>query len=255
MDTNENNFIPETPVDSTPSATEAAAVVAVAPVAVETVPQNVLSPKEKKAVSRAWDNLLSALLLVMMIGLSGVLYYLIAENFQKEIIALPLANCFINAIYILMGLGIFFATRTGSGKNVYRVNVFSIVLILLPLLALYTTYVLVVTETVTSGFLYAILEWVMTNAGISFQISLVLFGYAIPYSFISGYERRYDAPAADAVAVAAVETVEEPVVEEAVAEIAAEEAPEESVAEVAEIAAEETVVAPSLSEASETVTL
>ena len=256
MDTNNNNFLPEEQVDSTPSAEVAEIETVEAATDVSVIQGPVFEPavtqKEKKAVTRAWDNLLSALLLVMMISLTGVLYYLIVENFQQGAIALPLANCLINSIFIFMGLGIFFATRTGSGKNVYRVNLFSIVLILLPLLVLYVSYVLVVFETMTSGFLYNILEWVMGKASISFNLSLVLFGYVLPYSFISGYERRYDDPAAND--VVAIADAEAPVAEVA-AEVVAEEIPEESVDVAVEAAAEETVSAPSVADISETVSL
>lgn len=136
-------------------------------------------------------------------------------------------------ILVLFGLLLFYATRVGEGAPIKRFSLAVLLLVDLP-----TLYIILAT------FIEGLpLHDALSSVSVVFMLAGVALGYAIPYTFLSGFElaaEEDDAPAEEekpveggiAEELAALEEVEE------VKELA-EEAEEEIVEEIAEEAAEE----------------
>lgn len=155
----------------------------------ETVTEGIERPRKvRKPVAKWMDNLVSTVLLILYILLTGVIIKWAGDMTAQASMSGEL-QLYINfALFVGMGMVLFFATRTGEGKTVYRVNWFSLALILLPLVALVIVMVLVVSFAVDIALINTIFMQYMS----SFYLALVLLGYCIPYSFISGFERKFE---------------------------------------------------------------
>lgn len=129
-------------------------------------------------------------------------------------------------IYVVFGLIIFYATRIGDGKAVFRFSLSSLILVVLPTLYIILAY-LIEGMPLHANF--------TGNAAVTTLAAFAL-GYALPYTFVSGFEL------APETAGEAEEETAEKAVEESVeaAEETSEEAVEGSI-DTAEETAEETV--------------
>lgn len=90
------------------------------------------------------------------------------------------------ALCAVFGLLLFYATRVGEGMPIKRFSPITLILLVLP-----TLYVILATV-LTNMPLH---EFFITESGDASAIALlssVVFGYAIPYSFFSGFELEYD---------------------------------------------------------------
>ena len=168
---------------------------------IEAVEENSEQPATKKKWTAKWmDNLVSVALLVLYVLLTGAVTSWLEEMVRQASLDGVIANYITFLLYVGLGTVLFFATRTGEGKTVYRINWFSIGLIVLPVVAIIVGVVLMMSAIVEIAWLDTFVNRYIA----SFYLALVLLGYAIPYSFISGFERKYEE--------AAVEEFEEEIV-------------------------------------------
>ncbi len=168
--------------------------------------------KVRKPVARWTDNLVSTFLLVLYVVLTGVVYTWAMDLATKGTLSYEFTYYIDFALYIGMGLVLFFATRTGDGKTIYRVNWFSIAFILVPVVFLLVNIVLCVSFANQSEFVLGVVSLAFDKYARTLYLVLILFGYAIPYSFISGFEKKVETPAAipeETEAAAAAENTEE----------------------------------------------
>lgn len=85
-------------------------------------------------------------------------------------------------VYAVFGLLLFYATRVGDGKPVKRFSPLTLIIMVLPAL-----YIMI--ASIASGMpLHS--AFVINDSSISLVTTLaaVVFGYGIPYTFLSGYE-------------------------------------------------------------------
>jgi len=139
-------------------------------------------------------------------------------------------------ILFVFGLLLFYATRVGEGKQVRRFSLEVLILVVLPcayILAASFVDVLPLHEQIASvpGLTIGAEEGGTTTMSILTMLAAVGIGYAIPYTFFSGYEIKVDNEEAE-------ETEEEaeelPVVEGGIAEELAEAEAEDDAADEAE---------------------
>ena len=87
-------------------------------------------------------------------------------------------------VFVLFGLFLFYATRVGDGKPVFRFSLSSLVLIVLPGL-----YAVLATCIDTLPLHNLLIEATGENM---VKLAAVALGYAIPFTFISGFEIATD---------------------------------------------------------------
>ena len=85
-------------------------------------------------------------------------------------------------VYAAFGLLLFYATRVGDGKPVKRFSPITLIIMVIPAL-----YILV--ASLASGMpLHDVLVVNGSTLSLVTTLAAVVFGYGIPYSFLSGYE-------------------------------------------------------------------
>lgn len=85
-------------------------------------------------------------------------------------------------VYAAFGLLLFYATRVGDGKPVKRFSPITLIIMVLPAL-----YIMV--ASLASGMpLHDVLVVNGSTLSLVTTLAAVVFGYGIPYSFLSGYE-------------------------------------------------------------------
>ena len=125
-------------------------------------------------------------------------------------------------ILFIFGLLLFYATRVGEGKQVHRFSLAVLLLVVVPCL-----YV------IATGYIEALplhaqvapaaADGSGSTQGIVMMLASVALGYAIPYTFLSGYElKEYGEPETDEEADEAEETLLEGGLAEVLAEAEAE---------------------------------
>ena len=92
-------------------------------------------------------------------------------------------------ILLLFGLLLFYATRVGEGKAVKRFSLAVLLLVDLPAVLILSAYLI-------EGFP---LHAELSKAPIVFYLATVALGYAIPYTFFSGFELKEEEEAEEAV--------------------------------------------------------
>ncbi len=83
------------------------------------------------------------------------------------------------AIYIVFGLALFYGTRVGDGKPVYRFSLITLIILTLPSLYIVLAYFAVGLPLHSQIF----------DSGVVFILASVALGYSIPYTFVSGFEK------------------------------------------------------------------
>lgn len=117
----------------------------------------------------------SAFLIIGFVVCAYFLLGLIKDSFQDNAAAQTICK---GMIFALFGAILFYATRVGDGKQVWRFSAASLILVVIPSL-----YILLapVIPGMPLGTELASRPEIIALAGVAF-------GYGIPYTFLSGYE-------------------------------------------------------------------
>ena len=129
---------------------------------------------QKKSMSSKINLLFSAFLVLAFVICS---YFIdsFALNIQNE----TLKNAVPVILFAVFGLFLFYATRVGDGKPVYRLSLSALLLIVLPGLLIFIAYI-------AEGMPYH--EQLVSNGANMAKIAACALGYGLPYTFISGFE-------------------------------------------------------------------
>lgn len=100
---------------------------------------------------------------------------IISDNFSDNS---NMKQLCISVVFLLFGLILFYATRVGEGKQVWRFSPSTLIVMVIP--ALY-----IIISSVVSGLPYH--EQISSRIELLYIAGVVL-GYGIPYTFLSGYE-------------------------------------------------------------------
>ena len=141
--------------------------------------------KRKKSRNEISNLIFSAFLVTAFVVCSSFFMGMIDDRFSQD----PAMRSLLMAvIFALFGGLLFYATRVGDGKQVFRFSPATLILMVLP--ALY-----VVIAATVGGLPFH--EQLSANREIAY-IAGAAFGYGLPYTFLSGYELdRSEAQSAD----------------------------------------------------------
>ncbi|MCR5636662.1 MAG: hypothetical protein K6F76_05750 [Clostridiales bacterium] len=129
---------------------------------------------QKKSMSSKMNLLFSAFLVFAFTICS---YFI--DSFSVNIQNQTLRNALPIILFAVFGLFLFYATRVGDGKPVYRFSFSALLLIVLPGLLVFLAYI-------TEGMPFH--EQIVSNGQNMARIAACAFGYGLPYMFISGFE-------------------------------------------------------------------
>lgn len=132
---------------------------------------------KKKKTTRENVNLFFSAFLILAYIVCGYFFAQFAGSLGE-----PAKSGVIAAILAIFGLLVFYATRVGEGKPIKRFSWITLVLLDLP--ALYIILALV--------FPVIPLHAQLAENSIVAYMAAVAFGYAVPYTFLSGFETSYD---------------------------------------------------------------
>ncbi len=153
---------------------------------------------KKKSKNELWNLVFSAFLVTAFMVCAYFFVGMINDAAGKDAVKRTLL---LSVVFVLFGLMLFYATRVGDGKQVWRFSAATLVLMVLP--ALY-----VILASAISGMPFH--EQIASRTEIV-QIAGVMLGYGIPYTFLSGYELDCSSEdAAPSEEISAEETAEEP---------------------------------------------
>lgn len=102
--------------------------------------------------------------------------YSVAITNETLAVMLPLL------LFTVFGLFLFYATRVGDGKPVYRFSLAALVLIVLPGLYIFLAAMFD---------FFPLHEQLIMNGANMVRIACVALGYGLPYTFVSGFELDY----------------------------------------------------------------
>ena len=134
--------------------------------------------KNKKSTSEKINLIFSAFLIFAFI----ICTYFIG-SYSTTIANDVLRNAVPVILFIVFGLFLFYATRVGDGKPVYRVSAAVLLLIVCPSLYILLAYLLEALP---------LHEQIATYGDTMTKIAAVALGYGLPYSFVSGFELACD---------------------------------------------------------------
>ena len=134
--------------------------------------------KNKKSTSEKINLIFSAFLIFAFI----ICTYFIG-TYSTTIANDVLKNAVPVILFIVFGLFLFYATRVGDGKPVYRVSAAVLLLIVCPSLYILLAYLLEALP---------LHEQIATYGDTMTKIAAVALGYGLPYSFVSGFELTCD---------------------------------------------------------------
>lgn len=138
--------------------------------------------KKKKDL---WNLLFSAFLITAFIICAYFFVGLIKDNFAMN---KGMMNLMTALVFAIFGAVLFYATRIGDGKQVWRFSVTTLLVMVLP--ALY-----IIVASFATGLPFG--EAISGRSELIYLAGVAL-GYGIPYTFLSGYELdRSEEPAAD----------------------------------------------------------
>ena len=129
---------------------------------------------QKKSMSSKMNLLFSAFLVFAFTICS---YFI--DSFSVNIQNQTLRNALPIILFAVFGLFLFYATRVGDGKPVYRFSFSALLLMVLPGLLVFLAYI-------TEGMPFH--EQLVSNGANMARIAACAFGYGLPYMFISGFE-------------------------------------------------------------------
>lgn len=116
-----------------------------------------------------------------------VIAYVICAYFFMNMVSsienATLSNLLLALIFVVFGLILFYATRTGEGKQIHRFSLSVLLLMVLP--GLY-----IVLAGIAPGLP---LSDVVRGNGFFYMLGSIVLGYGLPYCFLSGYEKVVNA--------------------------------------------------------------
>ena len=127
----------------------------------------------KKVSKQEKVNLLFSAFLIIAFVLCSYFFSTVAIT-----LASPWDNIVTKLIYVVFGLFLFYATRVGDGKLVFRFSLPSLIFVILP-----TLYIMVAQSVTVLPFNAQI-----ASSSVITVLSAVAFGYGLPYTFVSGFE-------------------------------------------------------------------
>ena len=127
----------------------------------------------KKVSKQEKVNLLFSAVLIIAFVLCSYFFSTVAIT-----LASPWDNIVTKLIYVVFGLFLFYATRVGDGKLVFRFSLPSLIFVILP-----TLYIMVAQSVTVLPFNAQI-----ASSSVITVLSAVAFGYGLPYTFVSGFE-------------------------------------------------------------------
>ena len=127
----------------------------------------------KKVSKQEKVNLLFSAVLIIAFVLCSYFFSTVAIT-----LASPWDNIVTKLIYVVFGLFLFYATRVGDGKLVFRFSLPSLIFVILP-----TLYIMVAQSVTALPFNAQI-----ASSSVITVLSAVAFGYGLPYTFVSGFE-------------------------------------------------------------------
>ncbi len=130
---------------------------------------------KKKTKNEFWNLIFSAFLVAAFLVCSYFFIGIVNDSFAHE---QSKKIFFTGLIFAIFGLILFYSTRVGDGKQVWRFSLAALVLMVLPSL-----YVMI--ASVSCGL--PLHEQISSRSEVV-NIAAVIFGYGIPYTFLSGYE-------------------------------------------------------------------
>lgn len=112
-----------------------------------------------------------------------IIAYIICSLFFDQYISyienITVQNILRVIIYAVFGIALFYGTRIGDGKAVYRFSLITLIILVLPSLYIILAYFAVGLPLHTQ----------IVDSGIIVVLSAVTFGYGLPYTFVSGFEK------------------------------------------------------------------
>lgn len=130
---------------------------------------------KKKTKNEFWNLIFSAFLIAAFLLCSYFFIGIVNESFAHD---QPKKIFFTGVIFIVFGLILFYATRVGDGKQVWRFSLAALLLMVLPSL-----YVII--ASVAEGLPF---HSQISSRSEIVNVAAVIFGYGIPYTFLSGFE-------------------------------------------------------------------
>lgn len=129
----------------------------------------------KKSKNEISNLIFSAILVTAFVVCSSFFMGMINDRFSQDAM---MRTLLMSLIFALFGGLLFYATRVGDGKQVLRFSPATLILMVLP--ALY-----IVIASAVGGLPFH--EQISSNSELSY-IAGAVFGYGLPYTFLSGYE-------------------------------------------------------------------
>lgn len=129
----------------------------------------------KKRKNEIMNLIFSAFLVTAFLICSAFFLGMIKDSFSQDAVKSTLLTAL---IFALFGGLLFYATRVGDGKQVFRFSAGTLIIMVLP--ALYV----IIASVVQAMPLH---EQISTHSELA-NIAAVIFGYGLPYTFLSGYE-------------------------------------------------------------------
>ena len=148
----------------------------------------------KKRKNEIMNLIFSAFLVTAFLICSAFFLGMIKDSFSQDAVKSTLLTAL---IFALFGGLLFYATRVGDGKQVFRFSAGTLIIMVLP--ALYV----IIASVVQAMPLH---EQISTHSELA-NIAAVIFGYGLPYTFLSGYE--LDTPKEDDNKIADTQPVSE----------------------------------------------
>lgn len=135
---------------------------------------------KKKNTARDNVNLFFSAFLIVAYIVCGFFFISFAETLAGDALKASITA----AVLAIFGLLVFYATRVGEGKSVKRFSIVTLVLLVLP------TLFIVLAGIIGSFPFHA--ELVKTP--VVGYMAAIAFGYALPYTFLSGFENVSEEP-------------------------------------------------------------
>lgn len=122
-----------------------------------------------------WNLLFSAFLVIAFVICAFFFVNLIKDKFAMN---KPMQTLMTAIVFTLFGLVLFYATRVGDGKQVFRFSPMTLIVLVVPSLYIILSSVITV---LPFGNSISSCQELVNLAGVAL-------GYGIPYTFLSGYE-------------------------------------------------------------------
>lgn len=186
----------------------------------------------------------SAFLIIAYIVCS---YFFIQYANTIEATSPVVSSLIVSVVFVIFGLLLFYATRVGEGKTIFRFSAVTLILMVLP--SLYIVLASIITQLPLGEFVAKTTADGSSNPQhVLTYLCAIAVGYGIPYTFISGFETFQTEESAELLEGGIEEALQEADVEKEAVEEIADEIVVEGIAadqaednEKTEVVAEDTV--------------